>query len=83
VCDAKATTQLHAQIAPATEHWISTGAGMSSLGDNYLIHMDDAQVELYIDLFRLRIADSRVDSLICPLYDCREGSPGLLRPGRL
>jgi len=53
VCDAKATTQLHAQIAPATEHWISTGAGMSSLGDNYLIHMDDAQVELYIDLFRL------------------------------
>ena len=46
---AKAKTQLHARIAPGTEHWISTGAGMSGLGYNYLIRMDDAQVELYID----------------------------------
>lgn len=46
---ARSRTQLHARIAPGTENWISAGAGMSGLGYNYSIRMDDAQVELYID----------------------------------
>jgi predicted transport protein len=42
-------TSLHANISPGQENWISTGAGKSGLSYNYVIRMNDAQVELYID----------------------------------
>lgn len=45
----KEKTPLHAQISPSKDNWISTGAGKSGLGYNYVIRMGDAQVELYID----------------------------------
>ncbi|GAP21874.1 DUF4268 domain-containing protein [Leptolinea tardivitalis] len=46
---AKAKTKLHAKVSPGIENWISAGAGKSGLGFNYVVRMDDAQVELYID----------------------------------
>lgn len=46
---AKERTSLHARISPGKEHWISAGAGKSGLAFNYVIRMNDAQVELYID----------------------------------
>lgn len=46
---AKAKTNLHAKIKPGKENWISAGAGKTGLGYNYVVRMDDAQVELYID----------------------------------
>ena len=46
---AKQKTSLHANISPGKENWISTGAGKSGLGFAYVIRMDDAHVELYID----------------------------------
>lgn len=46
---AKAKTDLHAEIKPGKENWISAGAGKTGLGFSYVVRMDDAQVELYID----------------------------------
>ena len=46
---AKAKTKLHAKVSPGIENWVSAGAGKSGLGFNYVVRMDDAQVELYID----------------------------------
>lgn len=45
----KTKTKLHAKVSPGIENWISTGAGKSGLGFNYVVRMDNAQVELYID----------------------------------
>jgi len=42
-------TMLHAAISPGKENWISAGAGISGLSFNYVIRMNGAQVELYID----------------------------------
>ena len=47
--EANKRTNLHAKISPGKENWISTGAGKSGLSYNYVIRMNDAQVELYID----------------------------------
>ncbi len=46
---AKARTQLHANITPSQYNWISTGSGRSGLSYNYTILKDEAIVELYID----------------------------------
>lgn len=46
---AKTRTNLHANISPGKENWISAGAGKRGLGFNYVVRMDDAQLELYID----------------------------------
>jgi hypothetical protein len=46
---AKTKTKIHAKVSPGIENWISAGAGKSGLGFNYVVRMDDAQVELYID----------------------------------
>jgi len=46
---AKTKTKLHAKVSPGIENWVSAGAGKSGLGFNYVVRMDDAQVELYID----------------------------------
>lgn len=46
---AKEKMPLHARISPTTDNWVSAGSGKSGLGYNYVIRMEDAQVELYID----------------------------------
>jgi len=46
---AKTKTKLHSKVSPGIENWVSAGAGKSGLGFNYVVRMDDAQVELYID----------------------------------
>jgi hypothetical protein len=47
--EAKKRTNLHAKVKPGKENWISAGAGKTGLGFAYVVRMDDAQVELYID----------------------------------
>lgn len=46
---ARTKTKLHSKVSPGIENWVSGGAGKSGLGFNYVVRMDDAQVELYID----------------------------------
>lgn len=46
---ARQRISLHARVSPSKESWVSAGAGISGLGFNYVIRMEDAQVELYID----------------------------------
>lgn len=46
---AKTKTKLHAKVSPGIGNWVSAGAGKSGLGFSYVVRMDDAQVELYID----------------------------------
>ncbi|HUN06176.1 MAG TPA: DUF4268 domain-containing protein [Aggregatilineales bacterium] len=43
-------TQLHANKSPSTDHWLSTGIGLSGVNLNYLILRDGAAVDLYIDV---------------------------------
>lgn len=45
---AKERTRLHSGVSPSARMWISTGAGISGLGWNYAIRLDDSQVELYV-----------------------------------
>lgn len=41
---------LHASISPSKENWISTGAGKTGLGFNYVVWLEEkTAVELYID----------------------------------
>ena len=46
---ARPKTKLHSAVSPGPANWISTGAGMSGLGWNYVIRKHDSRVELYID----------------------------------
>jgi hypothetical protein len=46
---AKEKSSLHARITPTTDNWIAAGSGKSGLSYNYVIRMEDVQVELYID----------------------------------
>jgi hypothetical protein len=46
---AKPETSRHAKISPGKENWISAGAGRTGLYYSYVVRMEDAQVELYID----------------------------------
>ncbi len=42
-------TRLHSGISPNKDHWLSTGAGRTGLAYTYIILMDRARIELYID----------------------------------
>ncbi len=46
---AKSKTKLHAKVSAGIGNWVSTSAGKSGLEFNYVVLMDDARVELYID----------------------------------
>ena len=46
---AKQQTQIHARISPGKDNWVSAGAGKSGLTYAYVVLMDGARVELYID----------------------------------
>ncbi len=42
-------TDLFSNVSPSKECWLTTGAGKSGLGYVYVILMDSARIELYID----------------------------------
>jgi hypothetical protein len=46
----KSRTPNFANRSPTKDNWISGGAGKSGFTYSYVIRMDDAQIELYIDL---------------------------------
>jgi hypothetical protein len=46
---AKGRTSLHANISPGKEGWVSAGFGIGGVIFSYVILMNDARVELYID----------------------------------
>jgi hypothetical protein len=52
---------LHSAVSPSTENWISTGAGVSGLGFNYVATRHAARVELYIDRGDGAINQARFD----------------------
>ncbi|MBS7648002.1 MAG: DUF4268 domain-containing protein [Archaeoglobaceae archaeon] len=45
----KGRTDLFSNVSPSRECWISTGAGKTGLAYTYVILMDQARIELYID----------------------------------
>lgn len=45
----KDKTDLFANVSPSKENWLSTGAGKTGLLYSYVILMDSARIELYID----------------------------------
>jgi hypothetical protein len=47
--EARRRTPRFARKRPSRDHWISVGAGKSGLSYAYVVRMQDAQVELYID----------------------------------
>lgn len=49
LAEAKKSTQIHANISPGANHWISASAGKRGLSYNYVILKHEASVELYID----------------------------------
>ena len=67
---AKGRTQLHANISPGYDTWISAGAGRSGFGWNYVVHQHDASVELYID--RGAGSDSQNVSILRQLESSKE-----------
>ena len=46
---AKLKSNLHANISPSHQNWVSASAGKSGLGFVYVIRRQDTDVELYID----------------------------------
>jgi len=45
----KTKTKLFANVSPGKNHWLTTGAGKSGVGFNYIVLMNGTGVELYID----------------------------------
>lgn len=45
----KGKTRLFERISPTDDNWLSAGAGKSGLAYSYVVRMQDAHVELYID----------------------------------
>lgn len=46
---AKQKTNLHSNVSPNKENWVTAGAGKSGMGWSYAITMDKGSVELFID----------------------------------
>ena len=46
---AKSKTNLHSNVSPSKDNWITAGAGKSGMGWSYSITMDKGSVELFID----------------------------------
>jgi len=46
---ARSRTNLHSNVSPSKDNWITAGAGKSGLGWSYVITMDKGSVELLID----------------------------------
>jgi Domain of unknown function (DUF4268) len=67
-------TELHANISPSRDSWISAGAGKSGLGFNYAIRELDARVELYIDRREAEQNKAIFDALAASREDIEERS---------
>jgi hypothetical protein len=67
-------TELHANISPSRDSWISAGAGKSGLGFNYAIRELDARVELYIDRREAEQNKAIFDALAASRKDIEERS---------
>lgn len=46
---AKSKTNLHSNVSPGKDNWVTAGAGKSGMGWCYVIKMDKGTVELFID----------------------------------
>jgi len=46
---AKSKTNLHSNVSPSKDNWITAGAGKSGMGWSYAITMDKGSVELFIN----------------------------------
>ena len=46
---AKCKTNLHANVSPGKDNWVTAGAGRLGMGWSYAITMDKGSVELFID----------------------------------
>lgn len=46
---AKQKTNLHSNVSPSKDNWVTAGAGRSGMGWSYVITMDKGSVELFID----------------------------------
>jgi len=46
---AKSKTNLHTNVSPSKDNWVTAGAGKSGMGWSYSITMDKGSVELFID----------------------------------
>jgi hypothetical protein len=46
---AKSRTNLHSNVSPSKDNWVTAGAGRSGMGWSYSITMDKGSVELFID----------------------------------
>ena len=46
---AKLKTNLHSNVSPGKDNWVTAGAGKSGMGWSYAITMDRGTVELFID----------------------------------
>ena len=46
---AKSVTQLHSNVSPSKDNWVTSGAGKSGMGWSYSIIMNKASVQLFID----------------------------------
>jgi len=46
---AKSKTNLHSNVSPGKDNWVTAGAGKSGMGWSYSITMDKGSVELFVD----------------------------------
>ena len=46
---AKLKTNLHSNVSPGKDNWVTAGAGKAGMGWSYAITMDRGTVELFID----------------------------------
>lgn len=46
---AKSKTNLHSNVSPGKDNWVTAGAGKSGMGWSYVITMNKGSVELFID----------------------------------
>lgn len=65
---ASSQTQLHSNISPTQENWISAGAGISGVGFNYVVRQHDARVELYMS----KSDSSQNESIFDKLFQNKE-----------
>jgi hypothetical protein len=60
---AKSKTKLTDRISPSTDNWLSFGSGKSGLNFAFVVRMDDAHVELYIDTGNVGQNKNKFDEL--------------------
>jgi len=67
---AKLKTNLHSNVSPSKDNWLTAGAGKSGMGWSYVITMDKGSVELFID--RGPDKKDETDKIYEKIYNDRE-----------